>query len=49
MNEQDSHVHPIVTPAGGSVIFTSDGGGSCNVYEVALPPDMRPENAAAAP
>jgi Tol biopolymer transport system component len=34
--DQDAHVHPITTPAGRSVVFTSDRDGRCNVYEVLL-------------
>ncbi len=36
MKDQDAHVHPIITPHGRSVVFTSDRGGTCNVYEVSL-------------
>jgi Tol biopolymer transport system component len=35
--DQDAHVHPITTPNGKSLIFTSDRQGNCNVYEVKLP------------
>jgi Tol biopolymer transport system component len=34
---QDAHAHPITTPNGKSVIFTSDRTGHCQVYEVLLP------------
>lgn len=37
--EQDCHVHPITTPNGKNVIFTSDRSGSVNVYEVSLTGD----------
>lgn len=36
MNDQDTHAHPIMTPTGRGVIFTSDRDGNCNVYEVML-------------
>lgn len=34
--EQDCHVHPITNPNAQSLIFTSDRGGSVNVYETDL-------------
>lgn len=34
--EQDSHVHPLLTPDGLGVVFTSDRSGQCNVYEARL-------------
>jgi len=34
---QDAHPHPITTPSGKSVIFTSLRTGHCQVYEVLLP------------
>lgn len=34
--EQDAHAHPIMSPAGDGVVFTSDRDGGCNVYEVRL-------------
>lgn len=36
---QDAHAHPIVTPDGGGLVFTSDRAGNCNVYEVPLSPN----------
>lgn len=35
---QDAHAHPIITPDGSGLIFTSDRAGNCNVYEVCLSP-----------
>jgi len=35
--QQDAHAHPLVTPSGQSVIFTSNRSGNCQVYEVLLP------------
>ena len=37
MADQDAHVHPITTPRGDSLIFTSDRTGNCQVYETRLP------------
>lgn len=37
IENQDAHAHPIITPNGRSVIFTSNRTGNCNVYEVFLP------------
>jgi len=34
---QDAHAHPLTTPIGNSVIFTSNRTGHCQVYEVLLP------------
>jgi Tol biopolymer transport system component len=34
---QDAHAHPLTTPSGKSVIFTSNRTGNCQVYEVSLP------------
>jgi Tol biopolymer transport system component len=34
--DQDAHAHPITTPSGKSVVFTSIRTGTCNVYEVPL-------------
>ena len=39
--DQDTHAHPIARPDGGSVVFTSDRSGFCQVYEVAVPEDWR--------
>jgi Tol biopolymer transport system component len=36
-DDQDAHAHPIATPSGRSVIFTSVRTGNCNVYEVPFP------------
>lgn len=36
MKDQDTHAHPIMTPDGQGVIFTSDRDGQCNVYELRL-------------
>ncbi len=36
-DNQDAHAHPITTPVGKSVIFTSNRSGNCQVYEVMLP------------
>jgi Tol biopolymer transport system component len=36
MKDQDTHAHPITTPSGRSLIFTSDRGGNCDVYEVGI-------------
>jgi Tol biopolymer transport system component len=36
VEDQDAHPHPITTPNGGSIIFTSIRSGHCQVYEVAL-------------
>ncbi len=34
---QDDHVHPLITPTGKSIIFSSTADGVANVYEVACP------------
>lgn len=34
--DQDAHAHPLEVPTGGSIVFTSDRDGVCNVYEVVL-------------
>jgi len=34
---QDAHAHPITTPRGRGVIFTSNRSGHCQVYEVPVP------------
>jgi Tol biopolymer transport system component len=34
---QDAHAHPITTPNGKGVIFTSNQSGHCQVYEVGVP------------
>lgn len=31
---QDSHAHPVQTPTGNSIVFTSNQNGACNIYEV---------------
>ncbi|MDX9974576.1 MAG: oligogalacturonate lyase family protein [FCB group bacterium] len=36
VEDQDAHPHPITTPSGGGVIFTSVRTGHCQVYEVLL-------------
>lgn len=36
MKNQDTHAHPLVTPRGTSLIFTSDRSGACQVYELLL-------------
>jgi len=36
MEDQDTHAHPITTPDGRGLIFTSDRTGNCNVFEVLL-------------
>lgn len=36
LRDQDAHVHPIITPRGSEVIFTSDRAGKPDVYEVGL-------------
>lgn len=35
--QQDAHAHPITTPSGKGVVFTSIRTGHCQVYEVLLP------------
>jgi len=39
--DQDAHGHPLARPDGGSVVFTSDRSGHCQVYEVAVPEGWR--------
>ncbi len=34
---QDAHAHPLTTPTGRSVVFTSISSGHCQVYEVGVP------------
>jgi Tol biopolymer transport system component len=34
---QDAHAHPLITPDGKSVIFTSNRSGHCQVYEAPVP------------
>jgi Tol biopolymer transport system component len=36
MVDQDAHVHPIISPHGRSIVFTSDVRGNCDVYEVGV-------------
>lgn len=36
VEDQDAHPHPLVTPRGDTVVFTSSRGGSCNIYEVSI-------------
>lgn len=36
LQDQDAHVHAAIAPHGGSIAFTSDRDGTCNVYEVLL-------------
>lgn len=36
VENQDAHPHPVGTPSGNSIIFTSSREGSCNVYEAIL-------------
>jgi Tol biopolymer transport system component len=33
---QDAHAHPLITPRGTSIVFTSNRSGNCQVYEVAF-------------
>ncbi len=40
MRNQDAHVHPLLNPNGRSLVFTSDRGGNCDVYELLLPKDL---------
>ena len=42
MHSQDAHAHPITTPSGKSLVFTSSRSGTCQVYEVTLPPAAWP-------
>ena len=37
-DNQDAHAHPLTTPTGRSVIFTSNHTGYCQVYEVSCSP-----------
>lgn len=39
--DQDAHAHPLVTPDGASVVFTSNRSGCCQVYEVEVPVKWR--------
>lgn len=36
-DNQDAHAHPITTPNGKGIIFTSNRSGHCQVYEIAVP------------
>lgn len=38
MEDQDAHPHPLATPSGRRLVFTSLRSGHCHVYETALPP-----------
>lgn len=44
-DNQDAHAHPITTPKGKGVIFTSNRSGHCQVYEVMIPPALANANA----
>jgi oligogalacturonide lyase len=39
--DQDAHAHPLTTPSGRSIIFTSNRTGYCQVYEVQIPAALR--------
>jgi oligogalacturonide lyase len=40
-DDQDAHAHPLATPTGRSVTFTSNRIGTCQIYEVPVPTALR--------